>query len=801
VEEQMKDREGYEKKISAIYDLLKEITLSLDEDTICEAVLDAAEKILNFGNIDLFLINEEGDELHLKGCRGLKNPHTDTVIPVSGKKGITAHVARTGISVYIPDVRKDDRYLRGLQNARSELSVPLKIKERILGVLDVESQDRDAFSEEDKTLLEMLALQTSVALENARLFRNQKETHEMYRTLVHTSPEAITVTDLQGTITYVSPLTQDLHGYESPEELVGVNIFHLISSDDRNRASEDLGTLLENTSVRNKVYTMKKKDGSSFIGEINASVINDSSGNPTGYIVTSRDITDRKRSEKQLKNLFEASKLLNSTMNMEEIFRFLSHSLQDIVKFDNFMIFLLSEDKQIIYPAFVSENLQPLMEGVTLHFGEGLVGHCIKTKELLRIDDAGKDKRGKWIHGTDMCISQILVPLVIENEVVGALHVSQSEKHAYDDEDVAALQPLGEIISSAIRNSKIYDRVKTFGQELEKSIEERSHKIEILLNTRQKLQKERNWERGLHSIVDNMGKLGFDRCGVALVNAVHGTLDYHYGKGIDLPVMGTSISLSDSEYFGVQCVTHKKTIYVKDTSQVTGKQITSDSTSFVWVPIIVQDDAFAAIAADNIETQREITEDDVKDLEILAGMCAAFIDRTRIVIEPVAESESQAEFTRQLDASEGYIILEKRPTKSLDIFFDHVTHGIPGFIISREYPGKLRRKLKLVKTPMIWLSNSEVENTVSPNDLSKLNFILQDFIKQSKESIILFDGVEYLTTQIDFNTVLKYLQTLKDIVVIGNSRLIIPLYEKTLFPKEYSQLEKEFMVIDADRRT
>jgi hypothetical protein len=240
---------------------------------------------------------------------------------------------------------------------------------------------------------------------------------------------------------------------------------------------------------------------------------------------------------------------------------------------------------------------------------------------------------------------------------------------------------------------------------------------------------------------------------------------------------------------------------VKDTSQVTGKQITSDSTSFVWVPIIVQDDAFAAIAADNIETQREITEDDVKDLEILAGMCAAFIDRTRIVIEPVAESESQAEFTRQLDASEGYIILEKRPTKSLDIFFDHVTHGIPGFIISREYPGKLRRKLKLVKTPMIWLSNSEVENTVSPNDLSKLNFILQDFIKQSKESIILFDGVEYLTTQIDFNTVLKYLQTLKDIVVIGNSRLIIPLYEKTLFPKEYSQLEKEFMVIDADRRT
>jgi PAS domain S-box-containing protein len=801
MEEQMKDREGYEKKISAIYGLLKEITLSLDEDTICEAVLDAAEKILDFGNIDLFLVNEQEDELHLKECRGLKKPNTDTVIPISGKKGITAYVARTGTSLYIPDVRKDDRYLMGLQDARAELSVPLKIKERILGVLDVESQEKDSFSEEDKTLLEMLALQTSVALENARLFRNQKETHGMYKTLVHTSPEAIIVTDLQGTITYVSPLTRSLHGYDNPDELVETSIFHLITPEDRMQASEDLQALMENTSMRNRVYTLIKKDGSSFIGEINASVINDSNGEPTGYIITSRDITDRKRSEKQLRNLFEASKLLNSTMNMEEIFRFLSHSLQDIVTFDNFMIFLVSEDKQTIYPAYVSENLKPLMEGVTLSFGEGLVGHCIKTKELLRIDDAGKDKRGKWIHGTDLCISQILVPLVIENEVVGALHVSRSKKNAYDEQDVTALQPLGEIISSAIRNSKIYDRVKTFGRELEKSIEERSHKIEILLNTRQKLQKERNWERGLHSIVDNMGKLGFDRCGVALVNSVHGTLDYHYGKGIDLPEMGTSISLSDSDYFGVRCVTDKKTIYVKDTSQVKGKQITSDSTSFVWVPIIVQDEAFAAIAVDNIETQKEITEDDVKDLEILAGMCAAFIDRTRIVIEPVAESESQAEFTHQLDASEGYIVLEKRPKKSLDIFFDHVTHGIPGFVISREYPGKLRKKLKLIKTPMIWLSNSEVENTVSPSDLSKLNYILQDFIKQSKESVILFDGVEYLTTQIDFITVLKYLQTLKDIVVIGNSRLIIPLYEKTLVPKEYSQLEKEFMVIDTDGRT
>ncbi|MBU7032686.1 MAG: GAF domain-containing protein [Theionarchaea archaeon] len=140
----MRDKKDYITKISALSDLSKEITLSLDVDRICNAVLDAAEKILDFGNIDIFFVDEKGKELNLKECRGLKNPNTVTSIPISGKKGITAYVARTGKSLYVPNVREDKRYLTGLQDARSELCVPLKIKERVLGVLDVESQDLDA---------------------------------------------------------------------------------------------------------------------------------------------------------------------------------------------------------------------------------------------------------------------------------------------------------------------------------------------------------------------------------------------------------------------------------------------------------------------------------------------------------------------------------------------------------------------------------------------------------------------------------------------------------------------------------
>ena len=291
-----------------------------------------------------------------------------------------------------------------------------------------------------------------------------------------------------------------------------------------------------------------------------------------------------------------------------------------------------------------------------------------------------------------------------------------------------------------------------------------------------------------------MSKLGFEQVGVFLVNPVKETLEFHLGKGVDLPKVGTSVLLKNLEYFGVQCVLKKETIHVEDSSLVKGKQIV-DSTSFVWVPIIVQDEAFAALAASNVKSKKIVTEEDVKDLEILAGMCAAFIDRTRTVIEPVAENSLKTEIKHSLNPMEGYIILEKKPEKSFEIFVDLVTHNISGFVVSREYPEKLREKYRLVKTPTLWLSKTEIKNAINPDDLSKLYYIIGEFTKESEESVILLDGLEYLITHNDFDTVLKCLQELKDTMILHKSRLIIPAHKDILSPRELSMLEREFTVL------
>jgi len=88
-----------------------------------------------------------------------------------GKEGLTGWVAGTGEPLVVPDVGKDPRYVWMQGSAtRSEVLVPLAVKGRVLGVLDVQSDRLQAFDETDVMVLQSLAHQASVAIENARLY-------------------------------------------------------------------------------------------------------------------------------------------------------------------------------------------------------------------------------------------------------------------------------------------------------------------------------------------------------------------------------------------------------------------------------------------------------------------------------------------------------------------------------------------------------------------------------------------------------------------------------------------------------
>ncbi len=147
--------------------------------------------------------------------------------------------------------------------------------------------------------------------ERKRAEEKLKSSEEMYRTLVKTSPDAVIVTDLEGKITYVSQRAVELHGYSHPEELLGKSAFELIAPEDRERAGKKLEETLREEVVRDLEYTFLTKEGTRFVAELNAALIKDADGNPSAFIATTKDITERKRAEQVLKRAKEQAEEAN----------------------------------------------------------------------------------------------------------------------------------------------------------------------------------------------------------------------------------------------------------------------------------------------------------------------------------------------------------------------------------------------------------------------------------------------------------------------------------------------------------
>lgn len=130
-----------------------------------EKIVKFAHDLLNFDHFSIRLIDEQSGRLELVISTGLPPEAMEMEMYASrDRNGIMGYVAATGKSYLCPDVTKDPRYLTGLYNARSSLTIPLRLHDRIIGVLNVESERIAAFTEEDRQFAEMFGNHVALAL-------------------------------------------------------------------------------------------------------------------------------------------------------------------------------------------------------------------------------------------------------------------------------------------------------------------------------------------------------------------------------------------------------------------------------------------------------------------------------------------------------------------------------------------------------------------------------------------------------------------------------------------------------------
>jgi len=167
------DKQQLSRKLAVISDLSQELTLAQHVNQVVQTVLDAAQRVLDFCDCGVWLIDQPRGELHrVDRANGSRLPALD-VLPIEGQ-GLIATVARNGQLVHVSDTAQDSRYLAGATPHRSELTIPLMVKQRVIGVLNIENDQAEAFSPSSVQLATILAAQAAVAIENARLHQAER---------------------------------------------------------------------------------------------------------------------------------------------------------------------------------------------------------------------------------------------------------------------------------------------------------------------------------------------------------------------------------------------------------------------------------------------------------------------------------------------------------------------------------------------------------------------------------------------------------------------------------------------------
>lgn len=162
-------------------------TSILDLDTLLNQVVELIREQFGYYYVGVFLLNESGAYIKARAGTGeagrlLRERGFQLKV---GQEGIIGWVAQHGRSLRSDDVSKDDRYIKVdiIPDTRSEIALPLMMGNTVLGVLDIQSDQLMAFRPEDTPVLQSLADQVAIAIQNARLYQVEKNRRQLAETL------------------------------------------------------------------------------------------------------------------------------------------------------------------------------------------------------------------------------------------------------------------------------------------------------------------------------------------------------------------------------------------------------------------------------------------------------------------------------------------------------------------------------------------------------------------------------------------------------------------------------------------
>jgi sigma-B regulation protein RsbU (phosphoserine phosphatase) len=160
----------YAETLETMAEIGREMSAILDLDELLTRMAHLIKRVIDYRIFGIALLNDDTQLLEMKVA--IQYGDSQAMEPVKLGEGLVGYAALHKDVVLVPDVTKDPRYIKAVEDVRSELVIPLLLKDRCIGVFDLESPEPNAFNKKHVKLLTLLASEAAVAIENARLYES-----------------------------------------------------------------------------------------------------------------------------------------------------------------------------------------------------------------------------------------------------------------------------------------------------------------------------------------------------------------------------------------------------------------------------------------------------------------------------------------------------------------------------------------------------------------------------------------------------------------------------------------------------
>lgn len=383
--------------------LSKKQNRSLEADL--KHILSKASAALNTERISYWLFSDDMDQIHCSyfyirsnGFIRFSSSLTTNQAPSFFKAIRNDHI------ICSSDVYTDRRtheiaanYLRP-SGITSLIDVPVRIKGQTLGILCCEhSGSIRNWTQEDQEFARSLADLIAIAIvaeKNNQTESKLRKSEELYHKLVSASPDAITLLDAKGKITFASSTTAKMLGYTDRNELSGLCFWDFIHPQERERVGKQKPLTCEILSLPEMQFRFLRKDKTTFFGEINSTLISDIPGKPVSYLTIMRDVSDRKQAEEYLIKSEQELREVNATK--DKFFSIIAHDLKSpfnsLIGFSELLYeeynqFDEQEIKEFINQIYLNAtNSLKLLDNL-LEWAKSQTGGIVPTPEFINIHD------------------------------------------------------------------------------------------------------------------------------------------------------------------------------------------------------------------------------------------------------------------------------------------------------------------------------------------------------------------------------------------------------------------------------